>query len=232
MPRCFVACIAPHHAGDGHCDRIVLAYNAIAFGLPVIISSFLAQSVLTTILASLALNLCFAFAGGLISVRIVPKFGAWNLTVIGYAFQLAALVGLAIVGKPATSAQVVLAIAFLAAFLLEQGIGPGSHSMTLASLSYPTSLRGVGVGFNQTLMRASSTGLAVPVPGVVGGARHESVLDHRGGAARRADRAVRGALGTVGLRRRCRGFRRATRRLIVQTIAAQGNPRVGTHRNA
>ena len=27
----------------------------------------------------------------------------------------------------------------------------GSHSMTFASLSYPTSLRGVGVGFNQTL---------------------------------------------------------------------------------
>jgi MFS family permease len=123
----------------------------------VIISSFLAQSILTTILASLALNLCFAFVGGLISVRIVPKFGAWNLTVIGYAFQLAALVGLAIVGKPATGSQVALAIGFLAAFLLGQGIGPGSHSMTFASLSYPTSLRGVGVGFNQTLMRASST---------------------------------------------------------------------------
>ncbi|WP_244815004.1 MFS transporter [Caballeronia sp. Lep1P3] len=133
------------------------AYNAVAFGLPVIISSFLAQSMLTTILASLALNLCFAFVGGLFAVRTVPKFGAWNLTVIGYAFQLVALVGLAVVGKPATGAQVVIAIALLAAFLLGQGIGPGSHSMTFASLSYPTSLRGVGVGFNQTLMRASST---------------------------------------------------------------------------
>ena len=29
--------------------------------------------------------------------------------------------------------------------------------MTFASLSYPASLRGVGVGFNQTLMRGSST---------------------------------------------------------------------------
>ncbi|WP_248322353.1 MULTISPECIES: MFS transporter [unclassified Caballeronia] len=133
------------------------AYNAVAFGLPVIISSFLAQSMLTTILASLALNLCFAFAGGLFAVRTVPKFGAWKLTVVGYAFQLVALVGLAVVGKPATGAQVVIAIALLAAFLLGQGVGPGSHSMTFASLSYPTSLRGVGVGFNQTLMRASST---------------------------------------------------------------------------
>ncbi|SAK98275.1 MFS transporter [Caballeronia hypogeia] len=133
------------------------AYNAVAFGLPVIISSFLAQSMLTTILASLALNLCFAFAGGLFSVRTVPKYGAWNLSVVGYAFQLAALVGLAIVGKPSNGVEVVVAIAFLAAFLLGQGVGPGSHSMTFASLSYPTSLRGVGVGFNQTLMRASST---------------------------------------------------------------------------
>jgi MFS family permease len=133
------------------------AYNAVAFGLPVIISSFLKQSMLTTILASLALNLCFAFAGGLIAVRTVPKVGAWKLTVGGYAFQLVALVGLAIVGRPENGAEVVTAIAFLAAFLLGQGFGPGSHSMTFASLSYPTSLRGVGVGFNQTLMRASST---------------------------------------------------------------------------
>lgn len=133
------------------------AYNAVAFGLPVIISSFLAQSMLTTILASLVLNLGFAFVGGVISVRIVPKVGAWKLTVIGYVLQFIALVGLAIVGRPAATPEVMAAVALLATFLLGQGIGPGSHSMTFASLSYPTSLRGVGVGFNQTLMRASST---------------------------------------------------------------------------
>ncbi|OUL95790.1 MFS transporter [Paraburkholderia hospita] len=133
------------------------AYNAVAFGLPVIISSFLAQSMLTTIIASLVLNLAFAFVGGVIAVRTVPKFGAWNMTVLGYACQLVALVGLAVVGKPAGGAQVATAIAMLALFLFGQGFGPGSHSMTFASLSYPTSLRGIGVGFNQTLMRASST---------------------------------------------------------------------------
>lgn len=133
------------------------AYNAVAFGLPVIISSFLAQSMLTTILASLALNLLFAFVGGLIAVRWVPRFGAWNMTVLGYAFQLASLIGLALIGRPADGLHAGLAIAMLALFLFGQGIGPGSHSMTFASLSYPTSLRGVGVGFNQTLMRASST---------------------------------------------------------------------------
>ena len=133
------------------------AYNAVAFGLPVIIASFLAQSMLTTILVSLALNLLFAFVGGLIGVHLVPKTGAWKLTTVGYAFQLAALIGLALIGKPHGGGEVVGAIACLAVFLLGQGFGPGAHTMTYASLSYPTSLRGVGVGFNQTLMRASST---------------------------------------------------------------------------
>ncbi|MDF2915613.1 MAG: transporter [Pantoea agglomerans] len=60
------------------------AYNAVAFGLPVIISSFFAQSMLTTILVSLALNLLFAFVedvgGGLcLSVRGAARAGAdWS----------------------------------------------------------------------------------------------------------------------------------------------------------
>lgn len=133
------------------------AYNAVAFGLPVILSTFLAQSMLSTILVSLALNLLFAFVGGLLAVRLVPTFGAWKMTVLGYACQLAALLGLALIGLPDNGGQAAFSIAMLALFLLGQGFGPGSHSMTFASLSYPTSLRGVGVGFNQTLMRSSST---------------------------------------------------------------------------
>lgn len=133
------------------------AYNAVAFGLPVIISSFLAQSMLTTILVSLALNLLFAFVGGVLAVRLVPRFGAWKMTVLGYACQFIALMGLALIGRPDDGAQAAVSIAMLALFLFGQGFGPGSHTMTFASLSYPTSLRGVGVGFNQTLMRGSST---------------------------------------------------------------------------
>ena len=53
---------------------------AVAFGLPVIISSFFVQSMLTTILISLALNLLFAFIGGLLAVRYVPRFGAWRMS--------------------------------------------------------------------------------------------------------------------------------------------------------
>lgn len=133
------------------------AYNAVAFGLPVIIASFFVQSMLTTILISLALNLLFAFTGGLLAVRLVPRLGAWRMSLAGYACQLIALVVLAIVGRPDGAAEGVIAVAMLALFLFDQGFGPGAHTMTFASLSYPTSLRGTGVGLNQTLMRSSST---------------------------------------------------------------------------
>lgn len=133
------------------------AYNAVAFGLPVIISSFFVQSMLTTILISLALNLLFAFVGGLLAVRYVPRFGAWRMSLAGYACQLVALLGLALIGRPDGATEGVVAVAMLALFLFGQGFGPGAHTMTFASLSYPTSLRGVGVGLNQTLMRSSST---------------------------------------------------------------------------
>jgi len=132
-------------------------YNAIVFGLPVIIASFFKQGPLTTIIAALTLNLLFAFVGGLIGVRTAVTVGAWKMTVLGVSLQFAALIGLALIGKPSAEALVVVAILLLGAYLLGQGFGPGAHSMTYASLSYPTSLRGIGVGFNQTLVRSAST---------------------------------------------------------------------------
>ncbi|WP_322101568.1 MFS transporter [Paraburkholderia sp. J41] len=132
-------------------------YNAIIFGLPVIIASFLKQGPLTTIVAALALNLLFAFVGGLIGVRTAPTVGAWKMTVLGHSLQFVSLIGLALIGHPGSGVFVALAILLLGGYLFGQGFGPGSHSMTYASLSYPTSLRGIGVGFNQTLVRSAST---------------------------------------------------------------------------
>jgi MFS family permease len=132
-------------------------YNAIIFGLPVIIAGFFQQGPLTTIVAALALNLVFAFVGGLIGVWTAPTVGAWKMTLLGHTLQFVSLIGLALIGKPGSGALVVVAILLLGGYLFGQGFGPGSHSMTYASLSYPTSLRGIGVGFNQTLTRSAST---------------------------------------------------------------------------
>ncbi|MBT0724965.1 MFS transporter [Rosenbergiella sp. S61] len=133
------------------------AYAAIAFGLPIIISTLFAQSLLTTILASLALNLFFAFTGGVLAVRWVAIIGARPLAMAGYGCQIVALIGLAWLGKPQDTLHALYCFGLLALFLFGQGVGPGAQSMVYASLSYPASLRGVGVGLNQTVTRISST---------------------------------------------------------------------------
>ena len=175
------------------------AYNAVAFGLPVIISSFLKQSMLTTILASLALNLCFAFVGGLIAVRTVPKVGAWKLSVLGYAFQLAALdrargrrpTGQRRRGRDGDRLPRCLpARARLRPRLAHD-------DLRVAQLSDVAAWRRRRVQPDADALQFD--GFAVPVPGAVGGARDEGLLDHRCGAAHRARRFAGDSLGTVGL---------------------------------
>ncbi|MFC7344088.1 MFS transporter [Saccharopolyspora griseoalba] len=132
-------------------------YNAVAYGLPVIIASILAQGDLNTISASLVLNLVFAVTGGLLGMRLANAVGAWKLTFGGFAVQLAALVVLALVGRPEGTAYVLFAIFALGAFMFAQAAGPGAHFMSFASLSYPTTMRGTGLGFNQGTLRVGST---------------------------------------------------------------------------
>lgn len=132
-------------------------YNAVAYGLPVIIASILAQGDLNTIGASLVLNLVFAVTGGLLGIRLANNVGAWKLTFAGFSVQLVSLVALALIGQPSGTAYVLFAVAALGAFMFAQAAGPGAHFMSFASLSYPTSMRGTGIGFNQGTLRVGST---------------------------------------------------------------------------
>ncbi|WP_029145808.1 MFS transporter [Microbacterium luticocti] len=132
-----------------------IGYNAVAYGTPLIISLLFLQSEMVTIVSALVINLGFGAAGGILSVVAVNRVGARRLTLIGFAVQTASLGCLALVGVP-TSAVVVVALAMLAAFVFAQSFGPGANLMSYATLSYPTRLRGVGVGFNQAVQRTFS----------------------------------------------------------------------------
>ncbi|WP_031464363.1 MFS transporter [Sciscionella sediminilitoris] len=131
------------------CAAQNFGYNSVAFGLPVIISTFLAQGSLTTIIASLLLNVAFAFTGGLFGITFSRRLGAWPMTLIGFTAQLLAFVTLALIGTPTSTVAIVAALAMLGLYLFAQGSGPGANLMTFAALSYPTSLRGTGVGFSR-----------------------------------------------------------------------------------
>jgi hypothetical protein len=74
---------------------------------------------------------------------------------IGFSVQAASLIVLALLGIP-EGALVLIAVLMLALFIFFQALGPGAQLMSYATLSYPTSIRGVGVGFNQSMLRAFS----------------------------------------------------------------------------
>lgn len=139
-------------------------YNAVAYGTPLIITTLFQQGPLVTILSSLVVNLVFGLLGGLLGMSVVNVLGSRKVTLVGFAIQAAALVVLAVIGVP-HNALVIVAVAMLAAFIFAQAGGPGANLMNFATLSYPTRLRGIGVGFNQGTLRAFSivSLLAFPV---------------------------------------------------------------------
>ncbi|WP_229663884.1 MFS transporter [Brevibacterium sediminis] len=130
-------------------------YNAVAYGTPLIITTLFHQTPLITIIASLVINLGFGTLGGLLGMSIVNRFGTRRITLFGFVIQALALGTLAIVGIP-NGALVLVAVAMLAAFVFAQAGGPGANLMNYATLSYPTRLRGIGIGFNQSVLRAFS----------------------------------------------------------------------------
>lgn len=130
-------------------------YNAVAYGTPLIITTLFHQTPLVTIVASLVINLGFGAIGGLLGMTIVNRFGTRRITLVGFVIQAVALALLAIVGIP-TGALVLVSVAMLAAFVFAQAGGPGANLMNYATLSYPTRLRGIGIGFNQSVLRAFS----------------------------------------------------------------------------
>ncbi|WP_172652983.1 MFS transporter [Rhodococcus opacus] len=134
-----------------------MQYYAVGFALPGIIIGFLAQDRLTSIVGALAFNVLFGITGGFLGVKLAGKWGSWKLSTIGFGICLAALVGLGLIGTPSSTTMLIGAAALLGAFVFAHAAGPGAQGMTMATLSYPTSLRGVGSGFSQALLRIGST---------------------------------------------------------------------------
>ncbi|NNG19670.1 MFS transporter [Naumannella sp. ID2617S] len=130
-------------------------YNAVAYGTPLIISELFERGPLVTIGSSLVINLVFGVLGGLAGVTLVDRLGARRMTLIGFGLQAIALGAMALIGAP-KGAIAFVGVALLALFIFAQAGGPGAHLMSYATLSYPTSIRGVGVGFNEGVKRVFS----------------------------------------------------------------------------
>jgi len=132
-----------------------LEYYAAAFYIPVISTSiFGSGSLLLAILASLLFNLFGVAAGLWLVFWASSRIGARSLVLIGYCGVISSLL---IVGAGYGHLPIAVVVPLLGTFLFFHAFGPGGQGMTMAALSYPTSIRGAGTGWAQTMTRVGST---------------------------------------------------------------------------
>ncbi len=139
----------------GLCQSI--QYYAVGFFLPFIVGTFLAQGRLSTITVPLLFNFAFGVTGGFLGVRLMNRSGSRGLALSGFAVCLAALLLLGLIGAPSGAGEGFIVGALLGIFVFFHSYGPGAQGMTMATLSYPTHLRGTGAGFGQAVLRIGST---------------------------------------------------------------------------
>lgn len=141
-----------------------MQYYAVGFALPIIITTFLELGRLTAIVGPLIFNFAFGVTGGFLGVYLADRIGSWKLSTLGFSVTTSALVILGIIGQPQSTALLGLVGVLLGAFVFFHSAGPGAQGMTMATLSYPTSLRGTGAGFGQAVLRIGSTTSLVLFP--------------------------------------------------------------------
>ncbi|NUS35568.1 MAG: MFS transporter [Pseudarthrobacter sp.] len=130
-----------------------MEYYAVGFFVGQIVLAMLhTQNVMTNIVSSLILNLAFGVTGGFIGARFSGKIGPRKLSLLGFCGTFTCMV---IAGS---LSNVEGAWSFIGALVIGllifcHAAGPGAQGMTMATMSYPTSLRGAGTGFTQIGIR-------------------------------------------------------------------------------
>jgi predicted MFS family arabinose efflux permease len=82
------------------------------------------------------------------------RIGARSLALLGYVGVISALL---VVGIGFGQLPTGVVVPILGVFLFFHAFGQGAQGMTIATLSYPTSIRGAGTGWAQTMTRVGST---------------------------------------------------------------------------
>jgi MFS family permease len=161
-PRMFAKLFAPRYrkrtilAGVvGACQS--MQYYAVGFYLATITAELIGKSTLTGIVAPMLFNFVFGVSGGFLGSGLTQKWGSRTLAQRGFFCTtiLLVLIG-TISGGSVGGATAYLGGLLVGLFIFCHAGGPGPQGMTLATLSYPTSLRGVGAGFAQAVLRVGS----------------------------------------------------------------------------
>ncbi|MFI8596958.1 MFS transporter [Rothia koreensis] len=127
-------------------------YFAVGFYLPVIVGLIFGLDVISIVTGTILLNV-FGLLGGGIQPFLTHRFGGRMLTLIGSGICVVALIAVGLVQVESTP---YLAATLVGAFIFGHSFGPGAQGKTMATLSYPTDLRGTGTGWAEACSRLGS----------------------------------------------------------------------------
>lgn len=127
-------------------------YNAVGVYLPLTLAGILSSGLTGALTGSALVNALCGVTGGAIGSLIVSRFGARRQSMIGFAMVTLSLIAL---GLLATT-NPWLSLGLLGSIIFFHSAGPGGLGMTIATLSYPPSIRPAGVGFARAIMRTGA----------------------------------------------------------------------------
>lgn len=132
-----------------------LEYYAIGFYLPVIASLVFGADLTASIITTAVAQFC-GLLTGLLQSSLTQRVGIRRLALIGYVVTFACLIGLGLLGDDGWKNIPAIPIALVMAFMAGHTFGPGAQGKTMATLSYPTEIRGIGTGWGETMGRVAS----------------------------------------------------------------------------
>jgi MFS family permease len=127
-------------------------YYAVGFNLPTISTRLFGNEFIYAILGTIFFNI-FGIIGGFGGVAGTNKLGVRRLTLIGYTIVVISLFTIYFSGP---KLPVIGTALLLGMFIFGHSLGQGSQGMTMATLSFPTRIRGVGTGFAQGMTRCGT----------------------------------------------------------------------------
>ena len=129
-----------------------MEFFAVIFYLPSISLLIFGKDFIHAILGSAFFN-AFGIVGGIIAVYAMPKIGLQKLMI---RTLIVVFLSLLVIGLAGSSLPAYAAAALIGIFICAHQAGVGQGGMTMATMSYPTSIRGAGTGWNQGILRIGS----------------------------------------------------------------------------
>jgi MFS family permease len=134
------------------CMTQSMEYFAVGFNLPSISSHLFGKNFIYAILGAICFNL-FGIAGAGLAVAVTNRLGVRRIAIFGYVLVVLSLLLLYLAGP---NIALWMSACLIGLFIFGHAFGPGAQGMTMAALSFPTSLRGVGTGWAQGMVRVGS----------------------------------------------------------------------------